>query len=173
MSDIEPPSRKRMFENGPSITDGLAIGMISISACVRVRLSNEIMNSLNKFPITDQATIAPLGNEKNIFSGYSTAPLLGDMTTKNGLKEIDDTSECGQPLSAPASVISKASGQSGNSSVTGIKRAFPFSAATSSKIRKNSTCIWPTGISCQADFTEIVVSDVEMNAFWDTLEGIF
>ena len=37
----------------------------------------------------------------------------------------------------------------------------------------NSTCIWPVGISYQPDFIEIVVTDAEMNAYWDTIKDFF
>lgn len=173
MSDIEPPSRKRTLESGFSIADGLAIGTISISSRLHVRSSNEIIDSLNRFSPKEPATNTSLGNEMNIFSGYFTARPFGDMTSKAEAKEIDAIAGCGQPLLTPTSVIPKVSVHFANSDATGNKRPFPFSIATCSKMPKKSACIWPTGVSCQADFTEIVVSDMEMNAFWDTLQGIF
>lgn len=36
-----------------------------------------------------------------------------------------------------------------------------------------SSCIWPVGISHQPDFIEIVVTDEEMNAYWDTIRSFF
>jgi hypothetical protein len=39
--------------------------------------------------------------------------------------------------------------------------------------KSNSTCIWPVGISYQLDFIEIVVTDAEMNAYWDTIKDFF
>jgi len=38
---------------------------------------------------------------------------------------------------------------------------------------RNSSCIWPIGISQQPDFIEIVVTDAEMNAYWDTIQDLF
>ncbi|CAF2669985.1 unnamed protein product [Rotaria sp. Silwood2] len=41
---------------------------------------------------------------------------------------------------------------------------------TTSKVNcYNSTWIWPVGISYQPDFIEIVVTDDEMSAYWDTI----
>ncbi|CAF1415176.1 unnamed protein product [Rotaria sordida] len=37
----------------------------------------------------------------------------------------------------------------------------------------NAKSIWPIGISHQPDFVEIVVTDEEMNAYWDTLKDSF
>jgi hypothetical protein len=39
--------------------------------------------------------------------------------------------------------------------------------------KSNSTCIWPEGTSYQPDFIEIVVTDAEMNAYWDTIKDFF
>ncbi len=39
--------------------------------------------------------------------------------------------------------------------------------------KKHGNCIWPAGISFHLDFIEIVVTDEEMNALWNTLNGTF
>ncbi|CAF5011101.1 unnamed protein product, partial [Rotaria socialis] len=37
----------------------------------------------------------------------------------------------------------------------------------------NQNSSWPIGISYQPDFVEIVVTDAEMNAYWDNLGDTF
>ena len=37
----------------------------------------------------------------------------------------------------------------------------------------NKDSLWPIGISYQPDFIEIVVTDEEMNAYWDSLDDSF
>ena len=46
-----------------------------------------------------------------------------------------------------------------------------YSWSSATIITSQSTCVWPTGVSIQPDFIENVVTDEEMNLFWNTLKN--
>ena len=76
-------------------------------------------------------------------------------------------------MSANTSVTLENSTESSKHSHINIDTSLIQSQSVTAVNIHNASCIWPIRISYQPDFVEMVVTDEEMNDYWDTLGELF
>lgn len=153
--DNDIPSAKRFNGDQSFLKDVLDLNMISLSSTsANKNMNSEETNVVLRIPST------------SIYQLNSQNPELNS-------QQINTTSIILKPNCMNDSVISKQSSEQPSDSNMNINTTTTTSQSMTTAKLNNSTCIWPIGISYQPDFVEIVVTDAEMNAFWDTIQDFF
>ncbi|CAF1585342.1 unnamed protein product [Adineta steineri] len=101
-----------------------------------------------------------------------------DSKDKNVLSEVNDTSElsfeeANKTTTIPKSTFINTSVTSEQSTSIDIEHKTSNSQSILTINCHKSSCVWPKGISDQVDFIEFVISDEEMNAYWETVKDFF
>jgi hypothetical protein len=156
LSELESPSIKRSSKEQSFFNDVFGIGMISLSSEFCSAVSPESVHGPDD-----------LLKSSRMSSETSTSRNIDAM-----LEQTEETKHAEKPQSVNTTTSFKEIDPSVNASNTLMKRNSVSSPLISNNTLKTSR-IWPTGISCQPDFIEFVVTDEEMRAYWDSLAGSF
>ncbi|CAF1206476.1 unnamed protein product [Adineta steineri] len=137
----------------------------------RANYSSEIKTPLTKRLNTDQSFLNDVLSLDMISISY-------DSKDKNVLSEVNDTSELSFEEANKTTTITKStfintSVTSEQSTSIDIEHKTSNSQSIPTINCHKSSCIWPKGISDQVDFIEFVISDEEMNAYWETIKDFF
>ncbi|CAF1458435.1 unnamed protein product [Rotaria magnacalcarata] len=172
--ESESPVTKRIASNKSFFDDALGFELISLSSGLCSSPSDQSLGSIND----------DIGNKSNnllVSSSFKSnmfkfnIPI--EMQTCEKSYSILQQSNMNDilPKYLPENVLvqfNKSDEQSKNL-VSNIKsNVLPSQLQTTTQLN-NLNCIWPIGISYQPDFVEFVVTDEEMNMFWDTLKDSF
>ncbi|CAF4025293.1 unnamed protein product [Adineta steineri] len=137
----------------------------------RANYSSEIKTPLTKRLNTDQSFLNDVLSLDMISISY-------DSKDTNIPSEVNDTSELSFEEANKTTTITKStfintSVTSEQSTSIDIEHKTSNSQSIPTINCHKSSCIWPKGISDQVDFIEFVISDEEMNAYWETIKDFF
>jgi hypothetical protein len=145
------PLTKRLNTDQSFLNDVLGLNMIS--------LSYDSQNKNVQGQVTDVgSSFFPAAVHKLNFQNF-----------KSCFEETNGTATISTLRSTNTSVTLKQSTGQHECTVMEIPRSLSVPTVN----RYKSSCVWPTGISHQADFFEIVVTDEEMNAYWEKIKDSF
>ena len=145
--------------------------MISISSDLQINpLISSVDSTFNRFLSKDGHVTAMFLDQRDIFAPHTHVQASTSANAGSIFGDRDEKIEFPKSMFIKTVIVPKTSQEPSQFPHLNLKGSLsPVKAIAS----KNSTCIWPMGISHQPDFIEIVVTDEEMNAFWDTLTSIF
>ncbi|CAF3242632.1 unnamed protein product, partial [Rotaria sp. Silwood2] len=150
VSEINTPLAKRLNTDQLLLNDVLNFNMISLTA-----------DSINK-------NISNKNNDNHQMSAISTSQ--SKIPTSQSIFEQKNGKDfMPEARSTNTSSIPKQLSNLPKNTNMNLEQQLLMQQTTSKVNCYNSTCIWPVGISYQPDFIEIVVTDDEMKAYWDTI----
>jgi hypothetical protein len=145
------------------LNDVLSVDTISLSSST---INKNINNKTNN-------SVASSCSEKNIFGSITPAYTLNCQNSDSIFGQTNETTIISKSTSANTSVTLKKSNEPPKYSDINMEKKFNLLQSMPVVNDNNSSCIWPTGISYQPDFIEIVITDEEMNAYWNTIKDFF
>ncbi|CAF2939827.1 unnamed protein product [Rotaria sp. Silwood2] len=173
-SESESPLAKRAATDQTFLNDALGIETISLSSGLFSSLPNQSLgwtsNDVTKMPTN---LIGSPRFETNAFIFNMPVHPVSCQNSDSILEQSNGTDAAPKLMFMDSLATLKASDQSLLNSHINMNKSLVPSQLVMTVNLNNTNSIWPIGTSYQPDFVEIVVTDEEMNAYWDTLEGSF
>jgi hypothetical protein len=149
------PLAKRLNTDQSFLNDVLVLNMISLSSgSTNKNTDSQATDVVLQMPSTPTY-------QANIPNSHSS------------LGQTNGTGDIPKPISTNTSAMSKQLMEPSKYTNTNMEQKILMSQSIPEANSNNSTCIWPVEISYQPDFVEIVVTDDEINAYWDTVKDFF
>lgn len=145
------------------MNDDLSLDVISLS-------SDSKDNSRNNQTI-NLVSFSCVG--RNVFESSTYDLTLNCRKPDSPFKQQNGTAVTSEPVLPNTLVTLTEINASEKHSNKNVEKKPPPSQLSHGPNDNKSSCIWPVEISHQPDFIEIVVTDQEMNAYWDTISSFF
>ncbi|CAF4660953.1 unnamed protein product, partial [Rotaria socialis] len=174
LSESGSPLKKRVPRDQLFLQDVLGIETISLSSDLSFIIPTE--------PLHYTSDDVTRKRDKLVESSYNESNILTSGVRSNTLscqnlhsmEEKSNRSECtSQPAFTNNMIELKSFDESSIHFYVNNIRNWTSSQLITTANLNNQNSSWPIGISYQPDFVEIVVTDAEMNAYWDNLGDTF
>ncbi|CAM4858037.1 unnamed protein product [Rotaria socialis] len=174
LSESGSPLKKRVPRDQLFLQDVLGIETISLSSDLSFIIPTE--------PLHYTSDDVTRKRDKLVESSYNESNILTSGVRSNTLscqnlhsmEEKSNRSECtSQPAFTNNMTELKSFDESSIHFYVNNIRNWTSSQLITTANLNNQNSSWPIGISYQPDFVEIVVTDAEMNAYWDNLGDTF